>query len=250
MSIKIPQVIAHRGLSRDFPENSMAAFMACIEHNVTAVELDLQLSRDGIPVIFHDDNLQRIANLSTSIQQLDLAELQKIDIGSWYDSSFHEQCLPSYEMMLKHLGQQLFICAEIKSPELGKTDELSPSIQHLIREVLRLSLEYVGTKGFCILSFEESVLDYAKQLHPEIYTLLNLKSERDYTKAISRFNGINVEITQLNASHKRLANLHQLDLFCYCIDNEIQFQKAKNLGCDYFMSNRADWLNEYTDSFS
>ncbi|MEY4639199.1 MAG: hypothetical protein RLY13_197 [Actinomycetota bacterium] len=77
-----PRVLAHRGLVDEFGvENTLSAFAAAAHCGVTHIETDVQVTRDGVPVLFHDDTLLRVAGIRMKIRSLTLAELKKIDIG-------------------------------------------------------------------------------------------------------------------------------------------------------------------------
>lgn len=77
-----PRILAHRGLVDEFGvENTLSAFAAAAHCGVLHIETDVQVTRDGIPVLFHDKNLVRVAGIRKKIRSLTLAELKKIDIG-------------------------------------------------------------------------------------------------------------------------------------------------------------------------
>ncbi len=79
-----PLIIAHRGASAVAPENTIRAFKKAIEVGADGIEFDVQLSRDGVPVIIHDDNLRRTGLLDCSVADLSAVELSKIDVGIWF----------------------------------------------------------------------------------------------------------------------------------------------------------------------
>jgi len=239
-------IIAHRGLSFLYPENTFSAFLACVNNKVKKVEFDIQLSKDNIPVIFHDRNLQRIAKSSATIDQSFYSDLKKLDIGSWFSPEFSDQRILDYEQFLDLFANDLFLFIEIKSYELDNSLVLNSRMKLLIEKIVHLSMQYSNLNKFCILCFEPIVLEYVKSLHSKIYTLLNLSSEKDYTNlSLVQFNGINIDINDLDYSHREIANVNKLDLFCYCCDTEEQYRKAKKLGCDYIMTNKADWLQRF-----
>ena len=63
----MPTLIAHRGYPRQYPENTLAGLAAAITHGASHVEIDVQLSADGVPVVFHDEGLQRLCGVSGRI---------------------------------------------------------------------------------------------------------------------------------------------------------------------------------------
>ena len=76
-------VDAHRGASAWFPENTLVAFEAAIASGADSVELDVQLSADGVAVVIHDDTVDRTTLGSGAVAQLTAAELAALDAGSW-----------------------------------------------------------------------------------------------------------------------------------------------------------------------
>lgn len=79
--MKRPRLYGHRGCSSEYPENTLTSFAACLDYKIDGIELDVQLSKDGKLVVFHDDTLKRIANRNEKISSLDYAVLKDIDIG-------------------------------------------------------------------------------------------------------------------------------------------------------------------------
>ena len=72
-----PYVFGHRGFSGRYPENTMESFEAAIELCCDGVEFDVQLTRDGVPVILHDETLLRTGNVNAAVKDLTLSELAK-----------------------------------------------------------------------------------------------------------------------------------------------------------------------------
>jgi len=74
--------IAHRGFSGRFPENTMLAFRKAMEEGADGIELDVHLTRDGVPVIIHDERLERTTNGRGFVKDWTFAELRALDAGS------------------------------------------------------------------------------------------------------------------------------------------------------------------------
>jgi glycerophosphoryl diester phosphodiesterase len=77
----LPRVIAHRGASGDYPENTLPAFRAAADAGTSYIELDVHLSRDGEVVVTHDDNPRRVACHDGLIAEMTMAELETMDAG-------------------------------------------------------------------------------------------------------------------------------------------------------------------------
>lgn len=96
---KIPTLIAHRGLLRHAPENTLAAFAACLELNL-GFELDVRRSREGTLVIIHDEDLKRTTSGRGKVGELTLPQLRKLDAGKWFDPVFAGQKVPTLDEVL------------------------------------------------------------------------------------------------------------------------------------------------------
>ena len=107
-------VIAHRGASRDCPQNTLAAFDEALRQGADGIELDVQLSRDGIPVVYHDRTLTRAGGGRRRVAQLDFAELRQLDPGNRVDRRFRGQHLCSLEEVLQRYGRCTRLLVEIK----------------------------------------------------------------------------------------------------------------------------------------
>ena len=82
-----PRVIAHRGASGEYPENTLAAFRAAAEAGAPYFELDVHMTRDGVVVVSHDPELSRTCGLDAAIRDLTLAELKRADAGWGFTTS-------------------------------------------------------------------------------------------------------------------------------------------------------------------
>lgn len=89
------QVIAHRGASAHAPENTLAAFRRARELGAHWVELDVSLSADDVPVIVHDDTLDRTTSLAGPVRSATVAQLAAADAGSWFHPDFAGEPVPT-----------------------------------------------------------------------------------------------------------------------------------------------------------
>jgi len=91
-----PLVIAHRGLMKHAPENTLAAFRACLDLRM-GIEVDVRRTKDGRLVVVHDATLERTTNGKGKVSDFTLAELKKLDAGSWFDPAFKGEPIPTIE---------------------------------------------------------------------------------------------------------------------------------------------------------
>src|SRR6267143_2171512 len=92
-------VIAHRGASGNAPENTLAAFRKAVALGATFIETDLQLSRDAHFVAIHDATVNRTTNGQGAVHDMKLAELRRLDAGSWFGSEFAGERIPLEEIL-------------------------------------------------------------------------------------------------------------------------------------------------------
>jgi glycerophosphoryl diester phosphodiesterase len=102
MSARVPtQVIAHRGASGTCPENTLAAFRHAEALGAHMIELDVQLTRDGEVVVMHDDTLERTTDGRGPVGRWTLAELRRLDAGSWFAPEFAGEPVPTLAEVLR-----------------------------------------------------------------------------------------------------------------------------------------------------
>ena len=124
MTSKRPIIIAHRGFSDEAPENSMVAFQKAIDAKSDMIELDVRLSADNVPMVFHDRRLQRTSDSSGAINQKHSRQLREIDNGSWFSPKFNRERIPLLKDVFPILKKDLRLNIEIK-PDVVSTNEVS-----------------------------------------------------------------------------------------------------------------------------
>ena len=110
-----PVIFAHRGASAHAPENTLSAFELAREQGADAIELDVKLSADGIPMVFHDPTLDRTTNGSGTLADCDLAALQKLDAGAG-------QHIPTLAQVFDAVGNDLYINIELTNYTTSRDD--------------------------------------------------------------------------------------------------------------------------------
>lgn len=96
----IPKIIGHRGAKAYAPENTLASFHAAADLGCEWVEIDVKLTKDGVPVVFHDEELNRCTNGSGLMAETTFAALRELDAGSWFSESFMDEKVPTLEEAL------------------------------------------------------------------------------------------------------------------------------------------------------
>ena len=107
-------IIAHRGFSSKYPENTLLAFDEAIKAGAWMIETDIRLSADDIPMIFHDSSLKRVCGRSEGVEDLPKSVLSHIDISSYFEGAVETQYLPTLDELLKSIHGQIGVILEIK----------------------------------------------------------------------------------------------------------------------------------------
>ena len=112
---------AHRGASAYAPENTMSAFRKALELKANGIELDLQKTKDGKIVIFHDDFIDKKSNGIGTISDYTYNELLKFDFGSWFDLKYKDEKIVLFEEFAKKfLSKNLTFAIELKTIGIEK----------------------------------------------------------------------------------------------------------------------------------
>ena len=153
--------IAHRGLhDESTPENSMAAFQAAVDADFP-IEIDVQITKDKVPVVFHDDNLERLTGVKKRVTRVKFTDLMKLCIEG---TDLH---IPTFREFLEFIAGRVPILVELKK------NKGSRGIERVVVEMLH---KYAGE--FAIQSFHPIAIRKVRKLDPALYCgLLSSKLE-------------------------------------------------------------------------
>lgn len=130
----LPFVIGHRGAAGLAPENTLVSLRRAKLEGAQWVEFDVMLSADAVPVLFHDDKVNRTTNGKGAVNKLDYATLSQLDAGSWFDATFKGAHIPSFTEAIQTLAEEgLGANVEIK-PFPGTTRETAEATCRAIHE--------------------------------------------------------------------------------------------------------------------
>lgn len=255
-------VIAHRGASWFAPEETEPAYILARELGADYLEFDIQLTSDGIPVLFHDDTLERTTNVaeifpqrkSGVISAFTLTELKTLDAGSWFNIKNPERARPSYKNL--HIltldeviniassgrpGQRLYI--ESKNPEAN------PGIEEKIVSLLK-NAGWLDKSKVVFQSFSLESLTRFKELAPEISRvyLVDEKMEKDsgwdkiVKAAMNSANGVGPVGYIAWPWNIRKAHKAGLIVHVYTINALWQVRLVNLFGADGVFTDRCDML--------
>ena len=131
----VPKIIGHRGAAGHAPENTLVSVQRAYDLGVRWIEVDVKLSSDDVPVLFHDDKLERTTNGKGPITRKRLNELKDLDAGGWFESSFAGERIPTLvELVATSARLGLGLNLELKpSPgEEEKTGRVAAEVLQVI----------------------------------------------------------------------------------------------------------------------
>jgi len=103
------KILAHRGFSSRYPENSMLAFERALALGADGAEFDVQLSKDGVPIVFHDESLLRITGTDALVKDLSCEELKRFDISYRFKGECPPQRIPTLEEYFSLVRDRRFL---------------------------------------------------------------------------------------------------------------------------------------------
>ncbi|MDF0478861.1 glycerophosphodiester phosphodiesterase [Vagococcus sp. PNs007] len=221
-------MIAHRGLMKGGIENSIGSLEAAASSDVEMVEMDIQESKDGKFIVYHDTNLKRLTGTSKNTYDLNLEELTSYEMKQ---NGFTETIpdLASYIDRAKELGINLLV--EVK-PHGKESKEMVDNLINLLEEK-KVATDYI------VQSLDKDVLDEIKEKAPYIKTgyVIPLtighapKSDHDI-----------YVIEEFSVNEKLISEIEELDkeMFIWTVNKEELLKKYLNLNVDGIISNNAD----------
>jgi glycerophosphoryl diester phosphodiesterase len=141
-----PLVIAHRGNSRDTPEQTLAAFRRAVELGADMIEADVRRTRDGQLVMFHDPTLERTTNGDGFVSNHAFDELRRLDAGGWFSASFAGERIPSLDELFELAGQErIRLCLEVKGESAAERASVACAVARAIEQRGRLGQDVLAS---------------------------------------------------------------------------------------------------------
>lgn len=168
---KMPWVVGHRGAMGHAPENTMTSFEQAITLGADMLEFDVRLTKDGVPVVVHDANLDRTSNKPLNLADLTADDLMELDAGSWFDLRFAGERIPRLSTLLKWAHNKKNKAGDLISffVEL-KVDGDERRREMLIQAVMKELKEFKVTGRSVLISFDEPTLALCSRLAPGMST--------------------------------------------------------------------------------
>ncbi len=224
-------ILAHRGARKYAPENSISAFKKAIELKIDGVEFDVLPTADGVPVVIHDDNLQRLTGYHMHLHKLTFEEVKKIDIGSKFNQFYAGEGIPSLAQVLELFKDSGYVLnIELKyHPRQPKN-----FIDNFLQEVEK----YPHPENIVISSFGRNLLYKIGRLAPQLDRALLIKPgaffflDAIFSANILRVGGINPHISILKSSLVKFARMRDWKLVTWTANEPAKIKRALQLDVD------------------
>lgn len=239
----IPPVIAHRGASGHAPENTLAALRKAAELGARWVEFDVMLSRDGCPILIHDDDLARTTNGRGPIAKMSWAQLRELDAGAWFAEGFAGERIPALEealVVLADLG--LGANVEIK-PTSGRERETGHAVAGLIGDAWPSSLPQP-----LLSSFSREALAAAKGVAETIpRALLVNRIPSDWAAQLVELGCRALHCSQRFVKRESVTAVHEAgySLRCYTVNDSKRASTLFDWGVDGVFTDYPDRLRAF-----
>ncbi len=237
-------IVAHRGARDEAPENTSSAFERALTYPIDGIELDVQMSADGVPVIYHDATLWRIARSRRRTADLTAEQLAQIDWGGWFDVAYAGEPLLTLEQTLSRFAAQTRLLIEIKAPANNDNDRLT---RQVVAQLARLPAQ-IPKANIYLLCFDLGILRLVNELAPQWRCVYNVPGRQpEHVMALTEEEtahlwAIDVPIGRLTPPLAAWAKGRGLKLCTYTCNGLRQVAKALRLGVDAILTDRPGWL--------
>lgn len=231
-----PLVTFHRGDCTVAPENTLPAFRSAILKGGDRIELDVQMTSDGVVVVTHDSNLKRCTGKNAKVYDLTYAEVAQLDAGRWFSSRFADTRIPTLEQVLQLCRGRIGLNVEIKP---------SAATPALEAETVRLLREYGFDSSNCVITSQSyETLHKVKALAPEYPTgyILALGVGNYYDLPDADF--FSVETTFITSGMVNAVHLRGKTVSAWTIDREKVATHMLELGVDDLITDKPDMVQD------
>lgn len=201
--LQLPRLIGHRGAARHAPENTLASLRMAAAQGCLMVEFDVKLTADRVPILMHDERLERTTDGKGRVQDLDFDSIRRLDAGRWFSPAFAGERVPTLAEALELcLALDLLVNIEIKPcPGRGAEtagiacslarsawphDRQPPLVSSFDREALEMARHVVPDwpVGFLI---DRRLPDWREQAERLNAATINVNARREDAASIAEY---------------------------------------------------------------
>ncbi|WP_099158438.1 glycerophosphodiester phosphodiesterase [Virgibacillus ndiopensis] len=239
------KIIAHRGASKLAPENTMPAFNLAYQQGAEAIETDVQLTKDNVPVLIHDEHVKRTTNGIGYIKDLTFAQLKQLDAGAWFSQKYTGTAIISLEKFLEWIKPKpLYLNIELKNNKIDYKN-----IETIVYDMVR---HYQLLNRTTLSTFNPKSVKRISELHSEI-KIAFLTSRRNknlvpYARELGA-NAIHVKYRLLNRFLVDQCHQANMAIRAYTLNKPSRMLKSYALNCDGIFTDVPDLALQYRTVF-
>ena len=232
------EIIAHRGAAAARPENTLAAVEKALEDRADWVEIDVQEIADGTVVVTHDSDFMKQAGVALKVWDAELDDLERIDIGSWFDPSFAAARVPTLRAVLETAKGRGRILIELKY--YGHDDRLEERVAQIV--------EQTGMAAdVMIMSLKRSGVNKMRELRPDWpMGILAARAIGDLTALDAEFLAVNTG--QVSGKLLRRAHDAGKKVFVWTVDDPRAMSRMVSMGVDGLITNEPALAREVMEA--
>ena len=225
-------IFAHRGASSIFLENTFSAFKKAKDLGADGVELDIQISKDAILMVFHDLNLRRLAGVRKLVTDCDYEELISYNLGPRFKRFFRRERMMAFQEVIDWANQEnIALNVELKESLLTN------------QQALRQFLETIHLpENSHFSSFYEPLLKVVKETNPQFETALIVTRKFDWTKLADRtfYDVVHAHKKYYKRQYLKYCDEANIGIRFYGIDGKEAFLKSPH-------SAVIGWITDFPD---
>lgn len=232
--------LGHRGASYDAPQNTLAAFRLANAYGADGYELDVHLTKDGVPVVIHDFTVDKTTDGTGPVAGFTLAELKRLDAGVKFSPRFAGERIPTLAEVFDILEPHSIVNVELKTKSLGDNG--------LERATIRLIRERGLQDRVILSSFNPFSLFRVKRLAPDLKIGLlyapdlPLYLRKAWFRLLLRPQALHPHYSMVGGRYMEWAERHGYEVNVWTVDEPEDMRRLAALGVNAVITNRPDVL--------
>jgi glycerophosphoryl diester phosphodiesterase len=241
-----PKVLAHRGGGTLAPENTMAGLRRGMRAGFHAIEYDVMLARDGVPVVMHDPWLGRTVPGSGHVYDYDALELAGMDAGSWFAGAYEGEPVPLFVEFAQYCrAHGVWMNIELK-PAPGYELETGGTVARIAAAMFAEEIAAGRLAQAPLLSsFSELALQAAREVAPALpRACLMSELPPDWERRAREVDAVAIHVNHRHLTQQQAGEVKAagFGLFCYTVNDPARARRLLGWGVDAFCTDRIDLI--------
>ncbi|MGO4477523.1 glycerophosphodiester phosphodiesterase [Massilia sp. 2TAF26] len=243
---RYPKVLAHRGGGTLAPENTFAGLRRGMRAGFRAIEYDVMLARDGVPIVMHDPWLGRTVAGSGKICDYDALELAGMDAGAWFGRAYEGEPVPLFVEFAQYCKVHgVWMNIEIK-PVPGHDTETGATVARMAAALFAEELAAGQLERAPLLSsFSQAALEAAREAAPRLPRACLMDAlPPDWERRAGAVDAVAVHVNHRHLAPGQAAEIKAagFGLFCYTVNDPGRARELLGWGVDAFCTDRIDLI--------